>query len=295
MACRRACKEKTDRHRTIPFLALLFLLLLAIPFPAPTAGAATRRPAKSHPVKAKPKAAPTREIAFDYRMQTDGHNEFLILGDAPIKNYKALRLANPPRLVLDIPGVTLQGNPAKLPVNRPELSRLHITRRPNKVRFVFELPEGKNVRSRVLAQNKGLKVLLSLPPAQAPLRSAGRAGAQASLPKTPGPAPGRQPQTLAPSDLEPLFGSQRVSVIFQKTPIREFAQYLSEKSGRRIEVSPELALSVSLRFTEVPLHALVKAAAGTIGFVLRQDNERIILDPAEPLPPAAGQKKGEAS
>jgi hypothetical protein len=45
----------------------------------------------------------------------------------------------------------------------------------------------------------------------------------------------------------------------------------------------------------VPLHTLVNAAADTIGFVLRQDNERIILAPAEPLSPAGGQKKGEAS
>lgn len=295
MACRRACQEKTDRHRTFPPLALIFLLLLTAPFPVPTAGAATRPPIKPHPAKAKPKAAPPREISFDYRMRADGRNEFLILGDGPIKNCKTLLLANPPRLVLDIPGVNLQGNTAKLPVNRPGLSRLHITRLPDKVRLVFDLPEGKNIRSQVLAQDKGLKVLLSLPQEQNPPRTAATTGTQASSPKTPSPSSSRQLQPLSPADLERLFGSQRVSVDFHKTPIREFAQYLSEKSGRRIEVSPDLVLSVSLRFTEVPLHTLVHAAAGTIGFAFRQDNERIILHPADSPPPAAGQKKGEAS
>jgi hypothetical protein len=295
MACRRAYQEKTARYRAIPFPALFFLLLMAIPFPAPTAWAEGNPPAKPHPTKTKPKATAIRKISFDYRMQADGHNEFLILGDGPIKNYKTLRLANPPRLALDIPGVSLQGNTVELPINGPELSRIRIAHHPDKVRFVFDLAEGKNVRSRVIEQDKGLKVLLSLHPDQTPPGTAATTDAPASLQKTPSPASGRQLQTLASSDLEQLFGSQRVNVIFHKTPIREFAKYLSEKSGRRIEVSPDLALSVSLRFTEVPLHTLVNAAADTIGFVLRQDNERIILAPAEPLSPAGGQKKGEAS
>lgn len=295
MACHRSYQGKSTRNRTIPCLALFFFLLLTAPFPVPTAGAVTRQPVNPRPAKEKPKTAPNREISFDYRMQADGHNEFLILGDGPIKKYKTLLLANPPRLMLDIPGVNLQGNTAELPVNGPELSRIRIARYPDKVRFVFDLAEGKEVRSQVLEEKKGLKVLLSLPPEQTPSGTAATPGAQVSSPETPAPSSSRQLRTLAPSDLERLFGSRRVSVIFHKTPIREFAQYLSEKSGRRIEVSPDLVLSVSLRFAEVPLHTLVNAAAGTIGFVLRQDNERLILQPAEPLPPAAGQKKGEAS
>lgn len=295
MAWHRSYKEKPARDRTIPCLALFFFLLLTAPFPAPTAGAVARQPANPYPAKEKPKTPPARKISFDYRMQADGHNEFLILGDTPIKNYKTLLLTNPSRLVLDIPGVNLQGNTGELPVNGPELSRIRIARYPDKIRFVFDLVEGKEVRSQVLEQKKGLKVLLSLPPEQTPPGTAATTGARISSQKTPSPSSSRQLQPLPPSDLERLFGSQRVSVVFHKTPIREFAQYLSEKSGHRIEVSPDLVLSVSLRFSEVPLHTLVNAAAGTIGFVLRQDNERIILHPTDSPPPAAGPKKGEAS
>lgn len=295
MACHRSYQEKSARHRTIPCLALFFFLLLTAPFPAPTAGAVARQPANPRPAQEKPKPAPSREISFDYRMQADGHNEFLILGDGPIKNYKTLLLANPPRLMLDIPGVNLQGNTVALPVNGPELSRIRIARYPDKVRFVFDLAEGKEVRSQVLEEKKGLKVLLSLSPKQTPPGTMATAGAQGSLQKTTAPSSSRQLQTLTPSDLERLFGTQRVSVVFHKTPIREFAQYLSEKSGRRIEVSPDLVLSVSLRFTEVPLHTLVNAAAGTIGFVVRQDGERIVLHPADPAPPASGENKRDNS
>lgn len=286
----RETRKNAAPPRTSSALAFLLFLLLTSPCPASAAEAAKRPPAKE-----KPQLTPSREISFDYSMRADGRNEFLVLGEAPMKNYKTLLLADPPRLVLDIPGVALPGNTAELPVNTPELSRIRIARHPDKVRFVFDLPEGKDIRNKVIARDKGLKVLLSLAPDQAPPRNAATAEARNSSEKTPSPPAGRQPQCLAASELEEIFGSQRVSVVFQKTPIREFAQYLSEKSGRRIEVSPELAVSVSLRLTEVPLHALVQAAAATIGFALRQEGERIVLYPAEPQPPAAGQKKGDAS
>lgn len=279
--------KKTARYRATSSLILLLLLLLASPSPPPSAWAAEKHPAKA-PAKEKQKTTPNRTISFDYSMRANGRNEFLVLGDGPMKNYKTLLLANPSRLVLDIPNVILPGNTVELPVNQPELSRIRIARHPDKVRFVFDLPEGKEVRNKVITQDKGLKVLLSLSGTTAAPEGQNPAG------KKPAPS-GRQLKTLAFADLEEIFGSQQVSVVFHKTPIREFAKYLSEKSGRRIEVSPELAISVSLKLTEVPLHTLVKAAAETIGFVLKQDGDRIILHPADPQPPASGQKNGETS
>lgn len=268
---------------------VLFLLLLTIIFLAPSAWAAGK-----HPTKEKTKAAPPPAISFDYSIAADGHNELLIQGKAPIKGYKSFMLTNPSRLVLDIPGVSLHGNAVELPINGTELSRIRIARHPDKVRFVFDLAEEKEVRHKVIEQNNGLKVLLFLDNDQLE-QSPTVAETQAPEKIPPSPSPGSQPQILAPSDLESVFGNERVSVIFHKTPIRDFAKYLSEKSGRRIEVSPELATSVSLRLAEVPLHALVNAAADTIGFALRQEGERIILVPGNTARrAAAGQKKGEA-
>jgi hypothetical protein len=285
-------KERTARSWATPSRLLWLFPLLAILFSLPAAWAAQGHPTKGRQTK----APPTRAISFDYSITADGQNELLIQGDAPIKNHKSFLLTNPSRLVLDIPGVTLHGNTVELPVNRPELSRIRIARHPGKVRFVFDLTEEKNVRHTVTEQNNGLKVMLSLAEDEAaPQSAAAVADTQEPAEIQPSPAPDSQFQTLAPSDLETVFGSQRVSIIFNKTPIRDFAKYLSEKSGRRIEVSPELATSVSLRFTEVPLHALATAAADTIGFALQQDGERIVLHPASQHPQADGQKNGEAS
>ena len=280
-------KEQALRYWARPSQAnvLRLLLLLAILSPGPSALAAGGHTTKN---------LPTHAISFDYSLAADGHNELLIQSDAPIKNYKSFLLANPSRLVLDIIGVNLHGNAVELPVNAPELSRIRIARHPDKVRFVFDLAEGKNVRHSVVEQNNGLKVLLSLAEDQTDPQPATETAPQAPMEKNLSPSPGRQLQTLSPSDLETVFGSQRVSVIFNKTPIRDFAKYLSEKSGRRIEVSPGLATKVSLRLTEVPLHTLVTAAADNLGFVLRQDGERIILLPANQRPQTPGQKKGEA-
>lgn len=299
MACHRPpphTKERPARYWASPPLVLCLLLLLTILFPAPATWAAGKPPAKAHQAKEKTKTPPpTHAISFDYSIAADGHNELLIQGDAPMKNYKSFLLANPSRLVLDIPGVSLHGNAVEIPVNGPELSRIRIARHPDKVRFVFDLTEGKNVRHTVVEQNNGLKVALSLDKDQADPQIAAATDTQEPVVKTPPPAPSRQFQTLDSSDLETVFGTQQVSVIFNKTPILDFAKYLSEKSGRRIEVSPGLATTVSLRLTEVPLHTLVSAAAGTIGFVVRQDGERILLHPANPQPPSSpGQKKGEA-
>ena len=288
-------EKRTARSWAIPSRLLWLFLLLAILFPHSATWAAKGHTTKGHQTKEKANPPSTQAISFDYSITADGHDELLIQGDAPIKNHKSFLLTNPSRLVLDIPGVTLQGNTLELPVNRPELSRIRIARHPDKVRFVFDLTEEKNVRHTVTEQDNGLKVMLSLAEDEAAPQSAAAADTQQPVEIQPSPAPGSQFQTLAPSDMETIFGSQRVSIVFNKTPIRDFAKYLSEKSGRRLEVSPELATSVSLRFTEVPLHALVNAAADTIGFVLQQDGDRIILHPASQQPHTPGQKKGEAS
>ncbi len=288
-------KERFARYWARSSNVLWLLLILTILSPAPTTWAAGRHLAKAHQAKEKTKTPPpTHAISFDYSIAADGHNELLIQGDAPMKNYKSFLLANPSRLVLDIPGVNLHGNAVELPVNGPELSRIRIARHPDKVRFVFDLAEGKNVRHTVVEQNNGLKVLFFFDKDQANPQTAMAADTQEPVVKKPSPSPGRQFQTLDSSDLETIFGNQQVSVVFNKTPILDFAKYLSEKSGRRIEVSPGFATTVSLRLTEVPLHTLVNAAAGTIGFVVRQDGERIILHPANPRLPTPGQKNGEA-
>lgn len=287
-------KGKSARYWANPSRILWLFLLLVILFPPPATWAAKGDPVKGHTTKGKAKTPPIR-ISFDYSLTADGHDELLIQGDVPIKNHKSFLLANPSRLVLDIPGVTLQGNTVELPVNRPELSRIRIARHPDKVRFVFDLTEEKKIRHTVTEQDNGLKVMLSLAEDEAAPQPVAEADTQEPVEAQSSPAPDSRFQTLAPSDLETVFGSQQVSIIFSKTPIQDFAKYLSEKSGRRVEVSPELATSVSLRFTEVPLHALVNAAADTIGFVLQQDGDRIILHPASQQPHTPGQKKGEAS
>lgn len=288
-------EERTARSWATHSRLLWLFLLLAILFPLQAAWATQGHPTKGRQAKEKAKKQPTQAISFDYSITADGQDELLIQGDAPIKNHKSFLLTNPSRLVLDIPGVTLRGNTVEFPVNRPELSRIRIARHPEKVRFVFDLTEEKNVRHTVTEQDNGLKVMLSLAEDEAAPQSAAAADTQQPVEIQPSPAPGSQFQTLAPSEMETIFGSQRVSIVFNKTPIRDFAKYLSEKSGRRLEVSPELATSVSLRFTEVPLHALVTAAADTIGFDLQQDGERIVLHPASQHPQADGQKNGEAS
>lgn len=92
----------------------------------------------------------------------------------------------------------------------------------------------------------------------------------------PVPAPENPSQTLNKGEIDALFGTQRVSVVFHKSPARDFFRYVAEKSGRQIEMQQELTETVSLRLADVPLGALVTAAADATGFALKKEGNRII-------------------
>ena len=336
---------------------ILVLLLLTILIPAPMAWAAPKKPAKAHQTKEKTKAAPTPAISFDYSIAADGHNELLIQGDAPMKNYKSFLLTNPARLVLDIPNVTLRGKLFELPVDGPELIRIRVAPHPDKVRFVFDLTDASGIIHNILPLEKGLKVIIASgqdrpapqadtapaavavqesqeaqeppepkqddapptppvqtamaapepPPApapapepvpepapvQAPLAATPELAPTpepAPTPPTPAPildpvpdptpapvpAPEKPSQMLSKGEIDALFGSQRVSVVFHKSSAKDFFRYIAEKSGRQIEMQQELTETVSLRLADVPLSTLITAAADTIGFALKKEGDRII-------------------
>lgn len=381
-------KKKAARYWACPVFVLLLLTILV---PAPRTWATAKHIAKTPQAKGKTKAAPAPAISFDYSIAADGHNELLIQGDAPMKNYKSFLLANPTRLVLDIPNVTLRGKLFELPVDGPELIRIRIAPHPDKVRFVFDLTDAGGIIHNILPLENGLKVIIASgqdrpapaaqadtapaavaaqesqetqepqrietptppvqtamaaaptpepapvpapaptpvpPPAtvQAPLAAAPELAptpepaptpAPAPIPvpdptPTPVPAPEKPSQMLSKSEIDALFGTQRVSVVFHKSPAKDFFKYIAEKSGRQVEMRQEITETVSLRLADVPLSTLITAAADTIGFALKKEGNRIIAVHLEdavltpppvplvfmdsPAPPAKkpAQKKGAA-
>ncbi len=261
--------------RFSPAMALLCLLLVLLCRPLPAQGAET---AKARGKKAQPLPV----IFFDYSLAS-GQDELLVLADAPLGKHRFFRLENPPRLVLDIPGVTIQENMVGLPVNRPELSGIRIARHADKVRFVFDLTEQVPVTHKVEKVDKGLKIIL---------RPKGEAGQRSPQRTEPGPAQDRAAEEglLSPPHITSLFGEQRVTILFHKAPAREFFSFVAEKSKTRIVVSPEVRETISLRLNDVTLGEAVNAVVGHLDLALTRDKEEILVRPAQP-----GKRAGAGS
>ncbi|MDH5525409.1 MAG: AMIN domain-containing protein [Desulfobulbaceae bacterium] len=243
-------------------LACFFLLLSLIAFTGPTASALTARDDR-----------PT--LFFDYAMVAN-HSELLILADVPIKEHKAFLLANPARLVLDIHGFSLLEEVVGLPVNRPELTCIRIAKHPDKIRFVFDLTENKNITHEVLKLDTGLKVIIKIDSRAVISASKTKKGKKgATRPAPPGGT------ILAPDSFPKIFSEQRVTILFHKAPIREFFAFVADKCGLTIEVSKNITATISLRLTDVPLSNAVKEIKERYGLQLLIDGNHLEVVKAE--------------
>lgn len=83
-----------------------------------------------------------------------------VQGDGGNLPYKTMQLEEPPRVVVDVPGVGYDDKRATIDVSSPLVSRVRVGHYPDKIRFVLDVVG----RPRVTAEDQGGTVRVTLQP-----------------------------------------------------------------------------------------------------------------------------------
>lgn len=179
----------------------------------------------------------------------DDHSELLIRANKPLEQYEAVTLDSPPRLVLDIADADFPEGASKIAVNRKELQKIRIGEHDRKVRFVFDLSLKHPVEHRVEQVPEGLKVIVK--PAEHSPKEAVTKPEQKTI-TTDAPSSDAQPDPQGIVVLERTYTGKKISLEFNKANLRDFFALISEASGTRIEVAPDVNAEISMRIRDIP-------------------------------------------
>jgi len=117
---------------------------------------------QSGPVLTEPKEAvqSSRALRGVRVTQVDKSTTVSILGDGPITNYKAFKLDQPARFVIDLPGVVKAYSLKSILVKSDELKQIRIGQHPDKIRVVLDLAQGGSTSRRIVEVDNGLQIVL---------------------------------------------------------------------------------------------------------------------------------------
>ncbi len=164
-------------------------------------------------------------------------------GDGFLQNYSVLELSDPPRLVLDFPGMGNATGKSEIPVGHRLLNGIRIGKHPEKARVVFEFPGDKFPHKRIEKRGDSLIILFSreIPKEESP------PGKKEELAEDRGKAPGpaAKAQGLGP-------GGGKISLVFQEADIREVIEKIAEAAQRNLTVSDAVQGKITLRLIDVP-------------------------------------------
>jgi hypothetical protein len=209
----------------------------------------------------------------------------VIKGDGVFENYSIIRLSDPPRLVLDFPGMINAGKKSNISVGHAVLKAIHIGKHPQKTRVVFEFSGKKIPLNQISTKEDTLIVLFgkTSPPEaflsgkkEAPIVSEhpqerrvepGELSEANNSPvevgkRKPGP---RQPPTIQPEGNKVgkiqedatgrqrhIYKGERISLEFSDSDIRLVFQKIAKESNQNIVVSDRVQGRISLRLIDVP-------------------------------------------
>lgn len=91
-----------------------------------------------------------------------------IFGTEPLVDFRSFRLVNPPRLVLDFPGLKNATGKRKVEVGSPWLQEIRLGEYPEKLRLVFTFPDKKIPPYNLEREEKELRVILGTKAETAP-------------------------------------------------------------------------------------------------------------------------------
>ena len=86
-----------------------------------------------------PVTAPaTRPSALSIQNILSGTSHIEIRANQPVEDYKAIRLTNPDRLIIDIAGTRIQQKPKSITINKFGVAKARIGVSPKNIRIVFD-------------------------------------------------------------------------------------------------------------------------------------------------------------
>ena len=200
-------------------------------------------------------------------------------------NYSIIRLSDPPRLVLDFPGMVNFLTQSNIPVGHAVLKKIRIGKHPQKTRIVFEFSGDKIPLNQISKSDDTLIVLFGkTSPTEAFLSGEKEApvfseqskeskveegelsGANNSLfevgKREPGPSQGPtiQPEEMrgeegrkdATGRQKHIYKGKNISLEFRDSDIRLVFQKIAKETNQNIVVSDSVQGRISLRLIDVP-------------------------------------------
>jgi hypothetical protein len=208
-----------------------------------------------------------------------------IRGDGVFENYSIIRLAAPPRLVLDFPGMINGLKQSNISVGHAVLKEIHVGQHPQKTRVVFEF-SGKEIPLNQISTKEDTLIVLfgktSLPEAflsgkkeapifpERPKEKRAEAAELSEANNSPVEVGKRNPGASQPPTIQPeenrveeiqkdaagrqkhIYKGKRISLEFSNSDIRLVFQKIAKETNQNIVVSDRIQGRISLRLIDVP-------------------------------------------
>jgi hypothetical protein len=238
------------------------------------------------------KGSPVR-LEFRFSVVED-HSELLIYADRPIGDIKTFLLGSPKRLVLDVENADLPEGNIKMAVDREELEAIRAARHEGKVRFVFDLPDDRNIHHRSERTPEGVKVIVELAGKQADTAPALVKEETSQEPPQPlgsedvfqsedvsqvGSLTSQQETSAA---INRKYAGKKMSIKLYKADIRDFFSRVSKAGGIVIEVAPDLQAQVTLRLTDMPWDQALDTVVHLYNLKLEKRKNGYYVSPGSP-------------
>jgi len=110
------------------------------------------------PPTASPVTAPAEKVLSLEPVTTDKGLRVYVRGNGRLAQYRAFPLTNPPRIVIDLLGVTSSEVEGSVPLTHPLVAKVRVGLHGDKVRLVFDLIPGEGVLYQVDTQGDQLVV-----------------------------------------------------------------------------------------------------------------------------------------
>ncbi len=259
--------EKVSRtiFSSVSFAILIFLFFSSSPL-------AQVREKGLKAEKPRISASSLREVAVS--PQLDGLKVELKV-DGTIPDFNSFKLDDPPRLVLDFPGMSDASPRKRIVVGNPLLQDIRIGQHTDKVRVVFTFPGKEVLQHQITKGSQTLEVFVGQSkeenaslekPLKVEIQGPGRPFSASRHLSAPAPVPKDMPY---PEDKKPYLAAEaeperpkpysgaRISLDFINADIREVFRLIGNAAEREIIPSDEVTGTISLRLIELPWdHAL---------------------------------------
>ena len=227
--------------------------------------------------KATPAEKPTKRAKFLKDVEISAKADWVrveIRGDGLIPDYKSFQLATPPRLVVDLPGLSNAYSKKSIDVGSKLLKDIRIGQHPNRLRVVFTFPGPQSPPSQLTKEGRNLIVLLGRMQEEMPKKEIAPA---AEIPPPTRVAEGepkegvQKPEAAAPAsaekpDLEQKEPSKELKPTEEAKPAIEAKPEAGPKPPAEVKAAEEVKPPPKVKIVERPVATRYKGQKLSLDF-----------------------------